>query len=470
MKKLILVIFFAGLMVSCSDSKTVNLRDSQNSNVDERGNPTPTPSPSPTVSPSPSPTPGTPGDDNGDGDDNGGGDDRNTPTPTPTPVLPSEKVARIYCESESTPVRSFLTLRSDVWTDYMMPTITPYIEDRYVVAVKSPVPLQSDGEQSFIIVRALEDDTLANWKIYKSNVNLPSARADLQPISNFGSPSQATGYAYKNLKLEPTLVTANFKRTAYVYPNDSGAYVWENMKGTKMVLPFSANSSFSPFFTGADDYLRFDQNNGARTGLIQKLYNFNTKKTLSLPTPADSKDSQLFAYINDARTTVYWVEGRPETSWKIRSMGLGTSQRSATLLTLTGKNSNIALPMVFAELNGVVTLAYSEEELGQDKNRLPYLKEANLHLVKISQGKATDEVVAYSDELKNLTKNALDLNRGILRGLFFEPISGKFFASGLPVGGLASFDPKNNSWATHAMISSVFSCLNPQWGIEVPRD
>ncbi len=392
------------------------------------------------------------------------------PAPSPTPT--KEKIARIICESQPKDAMTFNTLRSDVVSSYVMPSLTFYVNNQSVLRVKSPVPLQSDGEQAFLVLRAQEDN-FTPWKIYKTNADLLTSRGDLQVISNYQGLNQKADYAYQAVKLENRLLTANVKRTAYVYPNDTGTYIWESLKGTKFAVPFTADNAFSPSFTGGDDYLRFDQTAVGGITLIQKFYNFDSQKTLSLPMPDDSKDFQLFGYINTAKSAVFWAEGRPDGVWKLRSMSLNSLGKASTLGILPGNARNIILPMVITESQGDLLVAYGEEELAQDQSNQLYLKTSVLHLVKASSElvKLTDiKTIEYPEEIKNTAKTQATLPQGVLRSLFFEPISGKLYASIVSQGGLASFDFEKNTWETHAMVANIFGCLNPEWGIETTHE
>ncbi|WP_413288587.1 hypothetical protein [Bdellovibrio sp. HCB337] len=451
------------LILGCAPSnKVVQLKDpSKPEQVDGNGN-----SQKPEPTPDTSPTPAEPGD---------GGDPVPTPPaiPTPTPIPDVSRVARIMCESQPYDGRAFNTLRADVFSSYIMPTITPYVNGRYVLRVKSPVPLQSNGREGFVVMRAQEDE-FSPWKIYKSSANLLTQKADLQVLSNFEGPVYGSLHpyldVYRNLKMEAQFLTANFKRSAYVYPNDKGTYIWENMKGSRIVLPFNASESFSPFFVGADDYVRFDQLSATGGALTQKFYNFDTKSTISLPAPIDSKDSQLFGYVNAAKTTIFWVEGRADGAWKIRSIGLRAGSKAVTITTLPGNPRSVVLPMVFLD-HGETVLAFSEEESVRDTRGQASIVTATLHLVTASAKQLkvlNTQSIPYGDDFKMYAKPGSP--EGILRNLFLEPISGKLYASNIPKGGLISFDLKNKSWGIHAMYESVFGCLNPQWGLEVPRD
>lgn len=457
MKKSALGLIFLPLathfILACSPSESIHLRDSRPlNNFDEHESPK-----KPEPSPEPTPTPAEPGH----------GDDL---LPTPPPQV--SKVARIMCESQPLDARAFNTLRADVFSNYIMPTLTPYVNGRYVLRVKSPLPLQSNGEQAFLILRAQEDN-FTPWKIYKSAADLLAYKGDLQLLSNFQGPVQSSLYIYQSLKMESRLLAANIKRSAYVYPDDSGAYVWESLKGSRLLLPFSAETSFSPQFVGGDDYLRFDQLAANGNTLIQKFYHFDTKKTLSIPTPAEAKDSQLFGYINSAKNTLFWVEGRAEGTWKLRSMSLRPGAKAVTLTTLPGNPKSLVLPMVLFEHQGETILAYSEEEVAHDLKAQPYFKTSSLHLIKAGSKslKLMDtQSIPYSDKFKMYVRSEQAFAQGVLRHLFLEPISGKLYASNIPKGGLVSFDLTSNSWEVHAMYESVFGCLNPQWGIEVPRE
>jgi hypothetical protein len=449
----VILILSTSFLVSCSDSNPVNLREEKPPVAEGPGQTKPEPTPGT------SPAPENPGDDSG-----------TLPTPppavSPTPTAPAGKVARIFCEATHEDSRSFYTLRSNVGSTFTMPSIVSYVDGHPAIRTKSPLPLQSNGAEVSGVLRA-QEDFMSPWKIYRTSVDLVNARANLQLISNFADTSKKAQAAYDALKLENTFLAANHKRTAYFYPNSSGTYVWESLSGRNFTLPFSAESSFSPEFVGNDDYLRFDQAAANSQTLTQKFYSFDNKKTVSLPSPLESKDSQLFGYINSAKTAIFWVEGRPEGTWKLRSVGLAAGSKSVTLATLAGTPKSLVLPMVFFEQHGNVQLAYSEEESAQDRNGQVYFKTAALHLVKVNTGKVLgNQSFAYSDELKALMTTPQDYNHGLLRSLFMEPVTGKLFASIIPKGGLVSFDPDTNTWETHGMLGRLYSCLNPHWGIE----
>lgn len=459
MKTLISLLLSASLLTACSESsKSVNLRDAApapapstgNKPTEKPGTPTPTPTPEETAPDQP------------------GEESPTSPSPTPTPAPIAVRAARFICETQLNNSRSFNTLRADSVSNFMMPSLVPSMNGIKVNYVKSAVPLTSDGSIVFFILRAQEDG-FTPWKIYKATGNLLSTTANMEVLSNYQGIPPKGGYAYENLKMDRRILGANIKRSAYVYPADNGTYFWESLKGTKFSVPFNADSSFNPTFVGGDDYLRFDQETSDRV-LTQKFYHFDTKKTLSLPSPVDSKDNQLFGYVNAAKNTLYWVEGRPEGTWKVRAISLNTPAKGMTLGTLSGTASAIRLPMVFVEHKGESLLAYNEELMGTDRSGLPILKNASIQLVNLSakQAKITAvKSVPYSDEIKGTARHAAVLNGGILAGLFLEPISGRLYSTNLAGGGLASFDLNENTWSTHGMVGSVFGCFSPEWGIEV---
>lgn len=449
-----LPILLMSLIVGCSNSNSsVSLRDG--------GTPPPSTGNGPSEKPgAPNPTP-TPGDNT---PDNPG----TQPTPAPTPTPAATRVARFICESELQNARSFNTIRGDAVSNYMMPSLIPTVNGHSVNYAKSPVPLSSNGTTVTFLLRAQEDD-FTPWKVYKATGNLLSSSANLQVLSSYQGVPPKGGYAYENLKLDRRILAANSKRSAYLYPTSSGTYTWESLKGSSFTVPFNADSAFNPTFIGGDDYLRFDQERNGGPTLTQKFYSFNSKKTISLPSPADSRDNQLFGYINAQKTTVFWVEGRPEGTWKVRAMGL-SSGKSSTLGTLPGTSAAFRLPMVFVDYQGESLLAYNEEQVGADKNGNAVLKTAVIHLVKVSSKlmKITgDKTIPYSDELKTSASTPQALAEGILSGLLFEPISGDLYAPILTAGGLASFGLESNTWKTHGMVAKVYGCFNPEWGVEV---
>lgn len=406
------------------------------------------------------------------------GDDGNVvppaPNPTPTPIKDVSRVARIMCETDRNGADRFNTLRADVVSTYIMPSLIPYLNGRNVAIVRSPVPLQSDGKQAIVIMHA-QADQFSPWKIYKSTANLLTQKADLQLLSNFEGPSKDNQqfpylWPYTALKMEPQFLTANFKRTAYVYPNDSGTYIWESLKGSRIVLPMNASNSLSPFFVGGDDYVRFDQLSPNGDALTQKFYHFDTKTTLSLPPPMDPQDSQLFGYVNAAKTALFWVEGRPDGTWKIRTLGLKAGSKAVILGAIPGNPKSIVLPMTFLD-QGETVLAYTEEDRVLDNRGQALFKTASLHLVKASAAQLrilSTQSIPYAEDFMMFARPTN--SDGVLRHLFLEPISGKLYASNIPKGGLISFDLKSKSWGVHAMYENAFGCLNPQWGLEVPRD
>jgi hypothetical protein len=449
------VLLSASGMVGCSNSNnSVPLRDNtaapapgqQNKPGEKPGAPTPTPTPG---------NPPTPIDE---------------PKPTPTPTLVASRVARFICETQLSPSRSFNTLRGDSVNNFTMPSLVPAINGLKVNYVKSAVPLQSNGNTVFFVMRG-QEDAFTPWKIYKATGNLLNSSASIQVLSNYEGIAPKGGYAFENLKMDRRILGANVKRSAYVYPNDSGVYVWESLKGSNFAIPFNANESFNPTFVGGDDYVRFDQENGGV--LTQKFYQFDNKKTLSLPSPADSRDHQLFGYVNAAKTTIFWVEGRPDGQWKLRMAPLNALSKGTTLGTLPGIASSVRLPMAFLDFQGDTTLAYNEEVTDMDRNGLPTLKTAVIHLVKASAKQAqitSSKSVPYSDEIKSMAQNSTVLGGGILAGVFLEPISGQLYATNLAGGGLASFDPRSNTWSAHGMVSSSWGCYNPEWGVEVTNE
>lgn len=450
------------LLISCGgNTNSVRLQDNiptpEENNPNNPGEKPEQPTPSPTTAPEePTPTPS-----------------GQSPSPSPTPSPSSDRVARFICEGErQKETRSFNTLRGDVVSNYVMPSLIPYVGSRHVLFVKSPVPLQSDGTSVFFILRAKEDG-LTPWKVYKATGDLFASKAKLQVLSNYPGAPPKGGYVYENFKLERRILGANVKRSAYVFPDDNGTYLWESLRGTKFALPFSAETAFNPVFVGGDDYVRFDQERAGTSTLTQKFYHFDSKKTLSLPPPVDAKDSQLFGYMNNQKSTLYWVEGRPEGTWKLRALSLRDTAKVSNLGTLPGTPTNIRLPMVILESKGEPLVAYNEEEVGVDKNAQTYLKLGAIRLVKANSqlGKISSTTsVDYSEELKRSAKDVFTLKEGILGGLLLEPLSGKLYASILSAGGLASFDLRTGTWQTHAMFAKVYGCFNPDWGIEVIND
>lgn len=459
MKKMtVFLLLLTCLLTSCSGPKTVALRETEPPPAKDQTTPT-KPSPSPGTSPSPQ--------------EPGSGGNGSLPNPTPNPDQPplpnTGKVARIFCESQPVDARSFNTLRADVYSNFITPSVTSYVNGKPVTYVKSPQPLQSDGATALLILRA-QEDFFSSWGIYKSSVDLYHSQAELQKISGFSKPAKNAQFIYNQLKLENRILTANLKRTAYVYPNDKGAYVWENLKGSRFVLPFSAESSFSPQFVGDDAYLRFDNLTSGDRGLTQKFYHFDSKKTWSLPSPADRNDSQLFGHVNASKTTIYWIEGRPGSSWKLRSIGIKSGAKALTLATLPGNPQSLVLPVEMLSFKDETLVASLEEEVALNSHAQMYFKTASLHLLKVDSKKSqmiSAKTTPYSEELTRMVKMETDFKQGLLRNLFYEPISGKLYASNIPKGGLVSFDFNKNSWSTHGMVGNVFGCLNPQWGLEV---
>lgn len=455
------LLFSASLFVGCSDgNKSVSLRNASpapgnNTPGEKPGSPAPTPTPA-------EPTPGTPG-------------EEPTPAPTATPQPAPSRVARFICEGETNNSRSFNTLNSEAVSNYQMPSLVPYISGQPLKYSKSPVPLQSNGEVVTFIMRGQEDD-FTPWKIYKATGNILDSRANLQVLSSFAGTPPKGGFAYENLKLGREILSANLKRTAYLYPTADGTYTWESLAtGKNFSVPFNANTSFNPTFIGGDDspYLRFDQERDGLGVLTQKFYHFDSKKIISLPAPADGRDSQLFGHVNGSQTTLYWVEGRPNGVWKIRALNLNSPSTAFTVGTVPGNPAAIRLPMTFIDTPSTTLLAYAEEEVGVDKSGRSFFQTAALHLVSASAKlvKITaDTTVPYSDELKNTALNAAAMNGGILGGVFFEPISGRLFSTVLSAGGLASYNLNSRTWRTHGMIARTFGCFNPQWGVEVTHE
>lgn len=442
--------------ISCSGPKSVKLQDP----------PAPA-APAPNLGPSkPQPTPAGPESDPTEPPVEG------TPQPPP-PSSPRGKVARIFCESQPGGGRSLNTLRADVVSNYTMPSITLFVNGSPISQVKAPVPLQSTNEKAFLILRAQEDFTLP-WKIYKTTVDMYSTQGELQLLSTYERPSKSAQFVYEMLKLENRFLAANAKRTAYVYPNNNGVYVWENLKGSKFSLPFNAETSYSPEFVGGDDYLRFDQLAEGGLALTQRFYHFDSKKTLVLPPPLTSKDSQILGSLDAQRSTLYWLEGRPDSAWKWRSVALKPGAKPRTVVTLPGNPRSLILPMVTFNPSGDETvLAYLEEDVSHERNGQAYYKTAALHLLTASarSGDLTgNRTISYTEDMKNLVRTEQDYGQGLMRNLFLEPLSGRLYASNIPKGGLISFNPRTSSWEIHAMIGNVFGCLNPQWGVEVSRD
>jgi len=453
---LLSILLFASFVVGCSDSnKNVQLRDGTQTPAPGSGN---NPGEKPGTSPTPVPPqgPGTPGEE---------------PIPVaPTPV--SDRVARFICETQSADSRSFNTMRGDAISNFQMPSIVPYFNGMPFTWVKSAVPLKSDGNTVFFIMRG-QMDQFSEWKIYKATGRLLDSAASVQVLSNYPGVPNKGGYAYENMNLNRDVLGANVKRDSYVYPANDGTYTWENVKGSKLTLPFNANRSFNPTYIGGDDYLRFDQE-GSDSGVItQKLFSFPNKKTISLPSPAQSRDSQVFAYIDAAKKNIFWVEGRPDGSWKVRTASLSNPGKGVTLGALPGDAASIRLPMTFLERGGETILAYGEEVRGTDQYGRITLKNASVHLVKVSTSQAkilSDKTVPYSDEIKNGALMEAVIRTGILGGFFVEPLSGRLYAINLPNGGLVSFDLNGNVWRVHGGVSISYGCYNPQWGIEVTNE
>lgn len=454
------ILISASLVVGCSEAnKSVSLRDANQ--APNGGNNTPGEKPgSPVATPTPGQNnPGTPG-------------EEPTPAPTATPAPVVTRTARFICEGETKNSRSFNTLSGDAVPNFQMPSLVPYINGQPLMYSKAPVPLQSNGEVVTFIMRG-QEDAFTPWKIYKATGNILDSRANLQVLSTYPGFPPKGGFAYENLKLGRDILGANVKRTAYLYPAESGTYTWENPStGKSFSVPFNANTSFNPTFIGGDDYLRFDQERDGLGVLTQKFYHFPSTTIISLPAPADSRDSQLFGHVNGSKTTLFWIEGRPNGVWKIRAMTLGSSS-AVTVGTLPGNAAAIRLPMTFIDTPTTTLLAYAEEEVGVDKSGRSFFQTAVLHLVSASakQVKITaDTAVPYSDELKNTALEAAAMNGGILGGVIYEPISGRLYSPVLSAGGLASFDLNSRTWRTHGMVARIFGCFNPQWGVEVTHE
>lgn len=455
---LLSVLLFASFMVGCSDSnKSVQLRDSAPAPAPGSEN---NPGEKPGTEPAPAPTPEAPGEE---------------PIPGPIPGEPglgSNRVARFICETQKVESRSFNTMRGDAISNFQMPSIVPYFNGKPFTWVKSAIPLQSNGNTVFFVMRG-QMDPFSPWKIYKATGRLLDSAANVEVLSNYpGLPSKG-GYAYENLNMGRDVLSANVKRTAYLYPANDGTYTWENLKGSKLTVPFKANRSFNPTFIGSDDYLRFDQEGSSSGAITQKFYHFDSKKTISLPSPAESRDSQVFGYIDVSKKNLFWVEGRPESSWKVRMSSLSNPSKGVTIGTLPGEASAIRLPMTFMDRGGETILAYAEELRGTDQTGRVFLKSAAIHLVKVSatQAKITSEkAISYSDEIKNSAAMEAVVRSGILAGLFLEPLSGRLYAINLPNGGLVSFDLNGNFWRVHGGVSISYGCYNPQWGVEVTNE
>jgi len=449
----------ASLVVGCAENdKSVSLRDTTtapgNDNIpgEKPSTPVTKPTPAEDILPGPITTP--------------------TPKPIPTPARAS-RVARFICEGETKNARSFNTLSGDAISTYQMPSLVPYINGKPIMYSKAAVPLQSNGEVVNFIMRG-QEDAFASWKIYKATGNILSSRANLQILSNYPGFPPKGGYAYENLKIGRDVLGANVKRTAYLYPANDGTYTWRSLAtDNSFTVPFNASNSFNPTFIGGDDYLRFDQERAGLGVLTQKLFHFDSKRIISLPAPADSRDSQLFSHVNGSKTTVFWIEGRPNEVWKIRAMSLSSPGSGKTVGTLPGNPAAIRLPMTFIDTPSSTLLAYVEEEVGVDRAGRAVLMTSALHLISASAKQAAitnTSVASYPEALKNTALEAAAMYGGILGGVFYEPISGRLYSSILSAGGLASYDFNTNTWRTHSMIARTFGCFNPQWGIEVTHE
>ncbi len=451
------VFLSAVLVTGCSNgNKSVALRDGTATPVPGEQTKPSNPGGQPGSTPAPLPSPG-------DGTNPGAPD--TPPTPTPTPAPAAKPVARFLCEGAMS--KSFNTLRGDAAPNFQMPSLTPSVNEIPMYWVSTGTPLQSDGNTMFFIMQG-QEQFQGPLKIYRSTANLLSGAATAQVLSNFPGVPPLGGFPYENLKMSRHILSANWKRTAYLYPATDGTYTWESLKGSKFTVPFNANESFNPEFIGGDDYLRFEQESSGT--LTQKFYNFNTKKTFSLPDPVDSKDSQLFGYIDAAKKNLFWVEGHLGGPWKIRMTSVSSPTKATTLGTLSG--SAVRLPMTFADRGGETVLVYIEEQLGTDSRERTFLKSGTIHVVGISAGQAkitSEKTVSYSDEIKNSPMNPRAIENGVLSGLFVDPMSGRIFSSFSAVGGLVSFDLNSFSWRTHGALSGS-ACNNPAWGIEVTNE
>lgn len=453
------VLLSAVLVAGCSnDNKSVALRDGTATPAPGEQTKPSNPGEKPGSSPVPLPSPG---------DVTNPGAPGTQPTPTPTPAPVTTRVARFMCEGAMS--KSFNTLRSDAVANFQMPILSPAVGNFPMNWVSSAVPLQSDGNTVFFVMQG-QEQLGSPLKIYRATGNLLSGVANVQVLSSFaGVPAQG-GFPYENLKLSRRVLSANWKRTAYLYPATDGTYTWESLKGSKFTVPFNANDSFNPEFIGGDDYLRFEQERQGYGTVTQKFFNFVTKKTFSLPDPLDDKDSQLFGYIDSSKKNLYWVEGRLDGTWKIRMTSVSSPTKGVTVGTLSG--TSVHLPMTFVDRGSETVLTYVEEQFAtDDRNRL-FLKSGAIHVVKVSasQVKITSEkTVPYSEEIKNGSLNPTVLAGGVLNGLFVDPISGRVFSTFSAVGGLVSFDLNSYSWRTHGAISGS-ACYNPAWGIEVTNE
>jgi hypothetical protein len=444
---LISLLLSVALFVACTSSSSVPLQGPSNppgKNPGEQGGEA---QPTPTPSPNPSPTPG------------------KEPSPTPPPA--SQKVARVYCTGNPSGNSSLHMLPANASENFYINEVRLFTADGTKAEdLKNPTPLTSDGIESFLIVKAkMIAKQNEPWKIYKAHVDILKKDGTLELLST--SAEEANQYAYDQLKLVANTLGANGSRNAYVYPNSKGGYVLEDMSGGKSVLPFTAESSSNPQFSG-NSWIAFDQE-ARNYSIVQKFYSVKSGKTVSIPSASESRDYQLSGFVS-SKGTFFWIEGRPSNGWKLKSSSSGSA---VTVASLAGSVKNIVLPAVIFERNGQVNLAYLEEDIAFDTRAKPFVKTGLLHVLTLSSSlKVLDnKSIEYSEDLKNMIlKNIGDQQAPkLLRSLFFEPLSGQLYTSVVAMGGLASYNLEEGSWALHG--SNDFNgCLNPAWGVEVPRE
>ena len=438
MLKTLLIGLSAFVFVACTSSSSVPLQGPATAptNPGESGGEA-----KPTPAPSATPKPGEP-----------------TPTPAPTPAPVANLYPRIYCTTVGVSAQSISSMPGSASEDFIPSSIDFLLEDGTKANyIKFPVALKSDLRDGTAILKAGFENSSDPQKIYKAKIDFVTGHAVIKLLSSYSNEPNGYPYIPQNLGLPLSVLAANDSKTAIVYPNDRGNYILESLtSGTKSLTSISAEFHANPRFI-RDAWLVFDQQ-VSNYKVTQKFYSVKSGKTSSL---SPSEDYQLAGYVS-TNGTKFWIEGRPRSGWKLKTDG---SSKSSTIMMLPGSGNDILIPAVFFEKDGKVHLAYLEEKIIPDQKGILYVKTGVLHILEISSSLKVSEskTVEYSDRIKQLIARPRTSTMELLRGLMYEPIEGKVYASNFSAGGLVSYNLDKKSWGIHATREY---CYYPSMGIE----